>query len=81
MKLEIITPEKTVFRGEVRSVTLPGSLGLFEVLENHAPLVSSLKEGTVKYVETNGAENTVAISSGFVEVSNNTLNVCVEGAK
>ncbi|MDR0828923.1 MAG: ATP synthase F1 subunit epsilon [Prevotellaceae bacterium] len=81
MKLEIITPEKTVFRGNIKSVTLPGTLGLFEVLENHAPLISSLKEGTVKIVKANGEEKTVEILDGFAEVSNNEINVCVEGTK
>jgi F-type H+-transporting ATPase subunit epsilon len=81
MTLEIITPEKMVFSGEVRSVTLPGTLGLFEVLENHAPIISSLKAGTLKFVQPDGNEIAVEICSGFAEVSNNVINVCVEGTK
>lgn len=81
MKLEIITPEKKVFTGEVKSVTLPGVLGLFTVLENHAPIISSLKEGRLNYTSVTGEEYTVTITGGFVEVSNNKMNVCVEGIK
>jgi F-type H+-transporting ATPase subunit epsilon len=81
MNLSIITPSQTLFSGEVKSVTLPGTAGLFEVLENHAPLVSSLREGTIKYALPNGKETLVEIASGFVEVCNNLLNVCVEGVK
>jgi len=81
MKLSIITPEREVFCGKIKSVVLPGTLGLFEVLENHAPLVSSLGAGTAKIVTESGEEKNVEILSGFVEVRSNELCVCVEGAK
>ena len=50
MYLEIITPEQTPFKGEVESVLFPGSLGDFQVLNNHAPIVSTLKKGEVKII-------------------------------
>jgi len=77
MKLEIITPEQIYFSGEVTSVTLPGTSGLFTVWENHAPLISSLKEGKISYaVDKNVTELTV--DGGFAEVSNNVVTVCIE---
>ncbi|MDR1653104.1 MAG: ATP synthase F1 subunit epsilon [Prevotellaceae bacterium] len=81
MKLEILTPEQQFFRGEVRSVTLPGAMGSFEALENHAPIISALASGVVKYVTAEGAQTVVEVGSGFVEVSNNVVNVCVEEIK
>jgi F-type H+-transporting ATPase subunit epsilon len=77
MKLEIITPEKIYFTGEVTSVTLPGTIGLFTVWENHAPLISSLKEGKISYL-ANNKESELMIQSGFAEVSNNVVTVCLE---
>ena len=77
MKLEIITPEKIYFTGEVTSVTLPGSIGLFTVWENHAPLISSLKEGKISYMDGK-TESEIDIQSGFAEVSKNVVTVCLE---
>ena len=77
MKLEIITPEKIYFTGEVTSVTLPGSIGLFTVWENHAPLISSLKEGKISYL-ANKKETELNIDGGFAEVSKNVVTVCLE---
>ena len=77
MKLEIITPEKIYFTGEVTSVTLPGTSGLFTVWENHAPLISSLKEGKISYM-TNKTETDLMIQGGFAEVSKNVVTVCLE---
>jgi len=77
MKLEIITPEKIYFTGEVTSVTLPGTSGLFTVWENHAPLISSLKEGKISYL-ANKAETELIIQGGFAEVSKNIVTVCLE---
>ncbi len=75
--LVILTPEKEVFRGNVTSVTLPGSKGRFQVLPNHAPLISSLQEGDVVYV-VGDAEQTIHVRTGFVEVNGENVNVCVE---
>lgn len=74
MLLEIISPEKKLFSGEVSSVTVPGSNGLFQVLNNHAPIISTLKKGAVK-VETAEGEKSFEINGGVVEVLNNKIVV------
>ncbi len=81
MTLEILTPEKKIFSGDVYGVQLPGINGLFEVLDKHAPLVSALKEGKLKILKDK-TSNTVSYSihGGFVEVLNNKTTVLVEGA-
>ena len=53
MKLEILTPEKKLFNGEVKSVQVPGKSGRFEMLNNHMPIVSSLNKGSIKITDTN----------------------------
>jgi F-type H+-transporting ATPase subunit epsilon len=81
MNLEILTPEKKLFSGEVYGVQLPGITGLFEVLDKHAPLVSALKAGRVKVLkDKNNHLAFYDIQSGFVEVLNNKATVLVEGA-
>ncbi|MDR2683868.1 MAG: ATP synthase F1 subunit epsilon [Prevotellaceae bacterium] len=77
MKLSIITPLKTIFSGEVSAVTLPGEAGLFTVLENHAPIISTLVKGKIMY-RTAEKENFLEIAGGFVEVNKNNINLCVE---
>lgn len=80
MILEILTPEKKIFSGEVYGVQLPGMTGLFEILDKHAPMVSALGRGNLKIlVDKKDAEN-YTIQSGFVEVLNNKTTVLVEGA-
>lgn len=81
MFLDILTPEKKLFSADVFGVQLPGVDGSFEVLDKHAPLVSALKEGSVKVLKDK--HNHLAfftIQSGFVEVIHNTVTVLVEGA-
>ena len=81
MNLEILTPEKKLFSGDVYGVQLPGVTGLFEVLDKHAPIVSALKTGKVKVLkDKNNHLAYYAIQSGFVEVVNNKVTVLVEGA-
>ncbi len=80
MKLEILTPEKKIFSGDVYGVQLPGISGLFEVLDKHAPIVSALKAGTLKILKDKNSTASYAIQSGFVEVVNNKAMVLVEGA-
>ena len=74
LQLAIITPEKTLFEGNVRQVTLPGSAGSFQVLVHHAPLVSTLEQGTILYREEQ-KEHSLAIEEGLVEVLNNRVTV------
>ncbi len=81
MTLEILTPEKKIFSGDVYGVQLPGIDGMFEVLEKHAPLVSALKAGNLKILKDKNTGTQFIIQSGFVEVLNNKTTVLVEGAK
>lgn len=76
MQLEIISAEKVLFKGNVRKVTLPGSLGTFTVLEQHAPLISTLTHGNVVY-DTGGSEKQLTIDSGVVEVIDNRVVICI----
>jgi F-type H+-transporting ATPase subunit epsilon len=78
MKLSIITPDKAVFTGEVTSVTVPGAAGSFEVLTDHAPIVSSLEEGKV-IIRTAKNEEIIRITGGVVEVIHNQITVLAEG--
>ena len=81
MNLEILTPEKKLFSGNVYGVQLPGIAGSLEVLEKHAPLVSALKAGRLKVLkDRNNHLSYFDIQSGFVEVINNNVTVLVEGA-
>jgi F-type H+-transporting ATPase subunit epsilon len=80
MILEILTPEKKFFSGEVESVLMPGTDGKFEILKGHAPLISSLKSGEIR-VRQNSKDTIITINGGFVEVLNDKVNVMVEGAK
>jgi F-type H+-transporting ATPase subunit epsilon len=78
MKLEILTPEKKVFEGEVTIVTFPGVNGSFQVMDNHAPLISLLNEGLVEY-KGRDASAKVRILGGVVEVLNNKVIVLATG--
>ena len=77
ISLHIVSPEGTLVEQAVSAVTLPGTLGPFEVLKNHAPIISSLEKGDIVYV-SEGAEQRLSIASGFVEVRDNQGDVCVE---
>lgn len=76
--MDIVSPEKEIFNGEVKSVTLPGTIGSFTILPQHAPIVSSLKAGTMAYVTGDGEEHSQEIQGGFVEMSNGEVSVCIE---
>lgn len=77
MRLNIITPEETLFDGEVDNVTLPGTLGPFEVLKDHAAIITSLEKGKIVY-HVGEEEHALEIKSGFAEVKNNVVSVCAE---
>lgn len=77
LHLNILSPEKEIFNGVVKSVTLPGTGGAFSILPQHASIVSSLEEGTVSYITMDDEEHTLDIHSGFVELSNDEASVCV----
>ena len=78
MKLDILTPEKMLFSGEANLVQLPGVDGLFEILNSHAPIISALSNGVVKFKTTEG-EKKITINGGFVECLHNKVIVCAEG--
>ncbi len=80
MQLEILSPEKKVYSGPADSVIFPGSEGSFQVLNNHAPMISSLKEGKIK-IRNQKEEISFTVKSGFVEVLKNNITVLVEGVE
>lgn len=77
MILEVLTPEKALFIGEIYLVQVPGTKGSFEVLNNHAPLVSTLEKGRIKIITPEGKEIFFEILSGFIEVKDNQISVLV----
>lgn len=78
MKLEIITPDSSIFSGEVNLVQLPGIKGSFEILNNHAPLISILKKGVIKIKDGNNQVKDFEVNGGVVEVNQNTVLVLAE---
>lgn len=93
MILEIVSPEATLFKGEVTSVTLPGEVGSFQILNNHAPIVSILKHGVIKiqapnfsihkevadkFTKVNEQTYLLEINSGTIEMKDNKVNVLVD---
>lgn len=77
MKVYILTPTSQLFVGEASGVKVPGTQGQFEILENHAPVVSSLTKGIVQVKDSKGQKLNFDISQGFVEVLKNEVNVLV----
>lgn len=73
LKLKIVSPERIEFTGEVVSVKVPGTKGNFEILNNHAPIISTLQKGIVEY---DGKQ--LSILGGFVEVQKNEVSICAE---
>ena len=78
MKLEILTPEKKLFEGEVKSVQVPGKSGRFEMLNNHMPIVSSLNKGSIKITDSNNKTKEIKINSGVIELKNNSIIILAE---
>ena len=78
MKLEILTPEKKLFDGEVKSVQVPGKSGRFEMLNNHMPIVSSLNKGSIKITDSNNNTQEIKINSGVIELKNNSIIILAE---
>jgi len=73
LQLKIVSPEKVEFTGEVESVKVPGTMGSFEILTNHAPIISTLSKGVVEY-----AGKQLPVMGGFVEVQKNVVSICIE---
>ncbi|MEA1877755.1 MAG: ATP synthase F1 subunit epsilon [Bacteroidota bacterium] len=78
MYLEIVTPEKQLFAGDIKLIRLPGSKGSFEILNLHAPIISTLEKGQIKVVEENGTEQFFGVNRGVVECVDNNVIVLVD---
>jgi len=81
IKLEIVTPEKIVVSEDARIVMAPGALGEFGVLIGHTPFMTTLKLGTIRYVDANGKERFVFISEGFAEALPDKVTILAESAE
>lgn len=80
MKLEIITPDKLIYSGTVKLVQLPGSKGNFEILDHHAPIISTLDKGKIKVEEESGQILYFEVDGGIVENKDNKIIVLAESA-
>ena len=78
MYLEIVTPEKKLYAGEIELISLPGSKGSFEILKNHAPIISTLEKGQIKVIEQNKNEIFFEINRGVIECVDNNVIVLVD---
>ncbi|MBE2246090.1 MAG: ATP synthase F1 subunit epsilon [Candidatus Competibacteraceae bacterium] len=78
MQLQIITPDKTLFDGNAKLIQLPGTNGSFELMENHAPIISTLRNGKIKIVIDNNITEWIHINSGVVEVLKNKVIILAE---
>jgi F-type H+-transporting ATPase subunit epsilon len=81
MKIEIITPDKKVFEGDIKSVRVPGKKGSFQVLKDHAPIVSTLENGSVIIVDQAGKETRFEINGGVIEVKVNKIILLAESVQ
>ena len=81
MKIEIVTPDKKVFEGDIKSVRVPGKKGSFQVLKDHAPIISTLDNGPVIIVDQAGNELKYKISGGVIEVKMNKIILLTESAQ
>ncbi len=78
MYLEIVTPDKKIYQGEVTAVQVPGIAGSFEILNNHAPIVSAIEKGNVRVKTATGEVKNFIIEAGVVEVVNNKIALLAE---
>ncbi|OFY60534.1 MAG: ATP synthase F1 subunit epsilon [Bacteroidetes bacterium RBG_19FT_COMBO_42_10] len=81
MKIEIITPDKKVFEGDIKSIRVPGKKGSFQVLKDHAPIISTLDNGTVVMVDQDDNEKRYEIDGGVIEVKMNKIILLAESVK
>ena len=78
LQLKIVSPERIEFDGEAESVLVPGTQGQFEILNDHAPIISTLQKGFIEYAVPNAGKLRMDILGGFVEVQQNEVSLCVE---
>jgi F-type H+-transporting ATPase subunit epsilon len=81
MKIEIITPDRKVYSGDIKSIRVPGKKGSFQILKDHAPIVSTLENGPVIMVDQAGNETIYDISGGVIEAKMNTIILLAESVK
>lgn len=81
MKIEIITPDKKVYEGDIKSIRVPGRKGAFQVLKDHAPIISTLDNGTVIMVDQHNNEKRFDIDGGVIEVKMNKIILLAESVK
>lgn len=77
MTLKIISAKEIAFEGSATSVTLPGAMGAFTVLDRHATLISTLAPGTIVYKDQNGEEHSIEVPGGLADIDNNVVSVCI----
>lgn len=78
MNLEIITPEKKLYEGVVKLVRVPGTKGSFAILNNHAPIISTLEKGKIKIISENDQTSFIEVSGGVIEVNDNNITILAE---
>ena len=78
MRVEIISPNETLYNGEATAITVPSKMGPFTLLEHHAAIVAILEAGKVSYTDDKGERQEMSVKGGFVENHNNQLTICVE---
>lgn len=78
MRLILLSPVKTLFDGDVTSVTIPGSKGLFTVLPQHAPILTTIDKGSLSYTTVDDEKVTLLVEDGFADVKNDVVSICVE---
>jgi F-type H+-transporting ATPase subunit epsilon len=81
MRIDIITPDKKVYEGDIKSVRVPGKKGSFQVLKDHAPIISTLETGSVIIVDMDGAEKIFEVSGGVIEVKANRIILLADSVK
>ncbi len=81
MRIDIITPDKKVYEGEIKSVRVPGKKGSFQVLKDHAPIISTLDNGPVIMVDEEGNQQIFEVTGGVIEVKANTIILLADSVK
>ena len=78
MTVEIITPQETIYKGDAKLVQVPGTKGSFEILNSHAPIISTIDKGTIRIVEEDDSEKLFEVKTGLIEVKENIVSLAVE---
>jgi F-type H+-transporting ATPase subunit epsilon len=81
MRIDIITPDKKVYEGDIKSVRVPGKKGSFQVLKDHAPIISTLESGLVTVVDQDGAQKVFEVTGGVIEVKANKIILLADSVK